>query len=185
MTSTIFAPISNLHILSKIHEKTVVSQIHDHLSQNSLHEQFQLGFRLLHSTETALVKITNDLLMAADSGFLTILILLDLNAAFDTIGFSDTPLHWYKSYLSGRTQFVQLKSFRSHFSPLSSGVPQGSVLGPLLFIIYLLPLGHIFRKNNNQIVFRKSDPGSLQIFSNLIMTKLNSSFLAPNPLSLK
>lgn len=155
-------PISNLPFVSKILEKTVASQIHHHLSQNSLYEQFQSGFRPLHSTETALVKITNDLLMAADSGFLTILILLDLSAAFDTIshtilidrlvslGFSDTSLHWFKSYLSGRTQFVQLKSFRSHSSPLSSGVPQGSVLGPLLFIIYLLPLGHIFRKYNIQ-----------------------------------
>lgn len=100
--------------------------------------------------------------MAVDSGLLTILILLDLSAAFDTIshtilidrvaslGLSDTPLHWFKSYLSGRTQFVQLKTFRSHSAPLSSGVPQGSVLGPLLFVIYLLTLGHIFRKHNIQ-----------------------------------
>lgn len=88
------------------------------MTHNSLYEQFQSGFRPLHSTETALVKIANDLLTAADSGFLTILILLDLSVAFDTIshtilidrlaslGLSDTPLHWFKSYLSGRTQFV-------------------------------------------------------------------------------
>uniref|UniRef100_A0A8C2I105 Reverse transcriptase domain-containing protein n=1 Tax=Cyprinus carpio TaxID=7962 RepID=A0A8C2I105_CYPCA len=100
--------------------------------------------------------------MAADSGLLTILILLDLSAAFDTIshtilidrlaslGLSDTPLHWFKSYLSGRTQFVQVKTLRSHSAPLSSGVPQGSVLVTLLFIIYLLPLGHIFHKHNIQ-----------------------------------
>ena len=98
--------------------------------------------------------------MAADSGLLSILILLDLTAAFDTIshsilihrlasiGISDTPLSWFISYLSGRTQFIQLKTFTSRPSPLSSGVPQGSVLGPLLFIIYLIPLGQIFHRYN-------------------------------------
>uniref|UniRef100_A0A3B3CVM8 Reverse transcriptase domain-containing protein n=1 Tax=Oryzias melastigma TaxID=30732 RepID=A0A3B3CVM8_ORYME len=118
------------------------------------------GFRPSHSTETALVKIINDLLLAADSGLLTILILLDLSSAFDTIshsillhrlsslGIASTPLRWLQSYFSGRTQFIQLKSFKSQPSTVSSGIPQGSVLGPLLFITYLLPLGNIFRKFN-------------------------------------
>uniref|UniRef100_A0A3P9MDY7 Reverse transcriptase domain-containing protein n=1 Tax=Oryzias latipes TaxID=8090 RepID=A0A3P9MDY7_ORYLA len=153
-------PISNLPFISKILEKIVASQLSHHLTQNDLFEPFQSGFRPLHSTETALLKITNDLLLAADSGLITILILLDLSAAFDTIshsillhrlsalGIESTPLRWFHSYFSSRTQFIQLNSFKSQPSLISSGVPQGSVLGPLLFITYLLPLGNIFRKFN-------------------------------------
>jgi len=95
--------------------------------------------------------------MAADTGLLTIRILLDLSAAFDTIshqvlldslfsiGITGFSLTCFRSYLSGRTQFVQLKNSRSYSSSLTTGVPQG-FLSPLLIIIHLLPLGYIFRK---------------------------------------
>ncbi len=130
----------------------------NHLTVNNLFEPLQSGFRKFHSTETALVKVTNDLLMASDSGATSVLILLDLRAAFDTVdhslllthleimfGVSGTALKWLRSYFTDRSQFVSMGGYRSDISSVSTGVPQGSVLGPLLFNIYLSPLGHLLR----------------------------------------
>uniref|UniRef100_A0A8C2DZ60 Reverse transcriptase domain-containing protein n=1 Tax=Cyprinus carpio TaxID=7962 RepID=A0A8C2DZ60_CYPCA len=145
-----FHPISHLPFIAKILEGVVPSQLHNHLTINNMFEPLQYGFRKLHSTETALVKVVNDLLLASDSGALSILILLDLSSAFDTFdhmlllnrletifGVSGTALEWFRSYFTGRTQFVFMDSFRSDVDPVCTGVPQGSVLGPLLFSIYI------------------------------------------------
>ncbi len=112
-----------------------------------------------HSTETALVKITNFLLLASDKGCISLVVLLDLSAAFDTIdhdilidrlqnytGIQGQALRWFRSYLSDRYHFVYLHGEASQLSPVKYGVPQGSVLGPLLFSLYMLPLGNIIRK---------------------------------------
>ena len=128
------------------------------MSNHSLFEPLQSAYRTQHSTETALLKITNDLLIAADSGLVSIVVLLDLSAAFDTVshtilldrlttclGITDTALSWFQSYLSNRQQFVAINSSTSQLTPVNHGVPQGSVLGPLLFTIYMLPLGQIIR----------------------------------------
>lgn len=157
---TNFRPISNLPFISKILERAVASQLRTHLTSNNLFESFQSGFRSKHSTETALLKITNDLLLSSDSGHLNILILLDLTAAFDTINHSillsrlesslhitGTALSWIHSYLTNRHQFISINNCTSSTAPLSQGVPQGSVLGPLLFILYLLPLGNIIHRH--------------------------------------
>ncbi len=113
-----------------------------------------------HSTETALIRVTHDLLLSSDRGCISLLVLLDLSAAFDTInhnillnrlenfvGISGSALAWFKSYLSDRHQFVAVNEEVSYRSQVQYGVPQGSVLGPLLFTLYMLPLGNIIRKH--------------------------------------
>ena len=80
-----FRPISNLKLISKLIEKAVASQLTDYLSFNSLHESFQSAYKRYHSSETALLRVHNDILRSIDNGESVILVLLDLSAAFDTV----------------------------------------------------------------------------------------------------
>ncbi len=112
-------------------------------------------------TVAVTVAVTNDLLLSSDRGcFISLLVLLDLSTAFDTIdhnillnrlgnsvGISGSALAWFKSYLSDRHQFVAVNEEVSYRSQVQYGVPQGSVLGPLLFTLYMLPLGNIIKKH--------------------------------------
>ena len=144
-----YRPVSNLSFLSKILEKRVASCLNSHINSPHTSNDYQSAHRKFHSTETALLKIHNDILSSMDDGRVTALTLLDLSAAFDTtdhtillrrlshwFGMSGKVLDWFKSYLTGRCQRIKLSNCLSSRSDLSFVVPQGSVLGPLLFTLY-------------------------------------------------
>ena len=165
-----YRPVSNLSFLSKVIEKAVSAQLTEHLLNNSLFEPHQSAYRKFHNTETALVKITNDLLLSADERKVSVLALLDLSAAFDTIdhslliqrleldfGLKGNVLNWFRTYLEDRTQCVKIGTSFSSSVPLPFGVPQGSVLGPLLYTLYTVPLGQIIRKHGLNYHFYADD----------------------------
>ena len=144
-----YRPISNLPFISKVLERAVNERMLLHLHANGLLPEHQSAYRRSHSTETALLKVTSDALIAADTGKLTLLGMLDLSAAFDCVdhsillrrlevsfGFGGTVLDWMHSYLVGRRQYIRYNGSTSSTTVVQFGVPQGSVLGPLFFILY-------------------------------------------------
>lgn len=148
-----YRPVCNLQYVSKLTEKVVFNQVYDHMVSNAIFPVLQSSYRQFHSTETALIKVMNDILLKMNSQHVTLLILLDLSAAFDTVdhqillerlsdevGIRGTALNWFRSYLSGRSQRVFVHGVFSRPFDLNCGVPQGSCLGPLLFIIYVSKL---------------------------------------------
>ena len=165
-----YRPVSNLPFLSKVLERVVAGQLQRYMDDNELHNPLQSAYRANHSCETALLKVSNDILQAMDSGHAVIHVMLDLSAAFDTlehslllkrlsnIGISGTSLEWFKSYLCNRKQIVVIDGDTlSDPRELRVGVPQGSVLGPILFSIYTIPLYFLCCRNQTLAGFYADD----------------------------
>ena len=204
-----YRPISNLAYLSKLTERVVKERLQAHLTKNTLFNTFQSAYTKFHSTETALLALHDHLVRAMAHQNITCLCLLDMSAAFDTIdhtillqrlenwfGITDTAHSWFKSYLQNRFFSVQSNGHNSAASPLSCGVPQGSVLGPLLFIMYTTPLStllsstsvshHLYADDTQLFIsfkplnFSSSVTQLQSVFSN-VSTWMSANLLSLNP----
>ena len=144
-----YRPISLLSTLSKVFERVVFEQMYEYLNSNNLLYQSQYGFRKDHSTELASTELIDRICKVMDKGETPFSIFLDLSKAFDMLdhdilltklrhyGIVGTPLIWFKSYLTNRAQYVEINGTCSNLLSIGKGVPQGSFLGPLLFIIFI------------------------------------------------
>ena len=170
-----YRPVSNLGYISKLVEGVMAAQLVTHIERYCMMEAHQSAYHSSHSMETALLKVKTDVIWALENQDVACLILLDLSVAFDTIdhdillsrlksrfAVTGVVLKWLGSYLKDRTQVVEIGVFlsggsRSEFVSLRSGIPQGSVLGPILFTIYTVPIGDICRRHQVEFYLYADD----------------------------
>ena len=159
-----YRPISVLSTVARVFERLVYDQLSSYMEKNKYLSKYQSGFRKFHSTVTSMLRNSNDWLLNMDRGNYNGVVFFDIKKAFDTVdheillcklnkyGISGVELSWFKSYLSDRKQSCFLNGESSSFKFVECGIPQGSCLGPLLFIIYINDLPNTF-KNTTPSIF--------------------------------
>ena len=153
-----FRPVNNLMFFSKLIERVVKIRLDTHMDEYALHESTEFGYKVHHNTETMMIGLFDDVLRGFDQNQATIVIFLDLSAAFDTIdpekllqilhdelGIGGVALEWFRSFLVGRTQRVKIEDEFSDSLEVPCGTPQGSVLGPPLFNINVRSQPKVFQ----------------------------------------
>ena len=159
-----------LPVVSRLFEKLVYNQLYDYLDRNKMIFTDQSGFRALHSVLTSLLKCTNDWYLNIDKGKYTAVVYIDLKKAFDTVdhdillrklnfcGLKGKELSWFRSYLTDRRQCCKVNGQISATDSITCGVPQGSCLGPLLFLVYINDLPSCLK---NSLVSMYADDTSI------------------------